>query len=123
MLTVVVWVRLPDLPVIVTVTVPVVALPEVEKLNVLVLVAGLMLNEAVVPLRMPDADIDTLPLKPVNCAMEIVVVPLLRRATLRLAGDADRLKVGAAVTRREIFVEWLKRLLTPGNVTLKVPRD
>ena len=116
-----VWVRLPDLPMMVTVTVPGVALRAVKKVNVLVLVAGLMLNEAVVPLRMPDADSETLPLKPFDCAIEIVVVPLLPRATLRLVGDADRLKFGAAVTMREIVVEWLRPLLSPVIVTLKVP--
>jgi len=100
----VVRVRFPDLPVMVTVTVPVVALRVVEKVNVLVPVAKFGLNEAVVPLRMPDADSKTLPLKPFNGVTEIMVVPLLPRTTLRLAGDAVRLKFGA-VTVSETFVE------------------
>ena len=103
-----------------TVTVPVVALRVVEKVSVLVPVAGFGLNEAVVPLRKPDTDSETLPLKPLKGVTVIVVAPLLPRKILRLAGDADRLKFGAD-TVSETFVEWLKLPLTPVMVTVKVP--
>jgi hypothetical protein len=59
-----VFVRLPDEPVIVTVAVPVVAVPLAASVTVLVAVAGLGLNDAVTPLGRPDADRLTLPLKP-----------------------------------------------------------
>ena len=62
--TVVVFVKLPDVPVIVTVTVPVVAVPLAVRVNVLVLAVLLGLNDAVTPLGRPDAVKPTPPLKP-----------------------------------------------------------
>jgi hypothetical protein len=62
--TVVVFVKLPEVPVMVTVTVPVVAVLLAVSVNVLVPVVLLGLNDAVTPLGRPDADKLTLPLKP-----------------------------------------------------------
>jgi len=73
-LSVVVRVRLPDVPVIVTVAVPVAAVAPAVKVSVLV-VAGLGLNAAVTPLGKPDAEKVTLPLKPFAGVMVIVLVP------------------------------------------------
>ena len=56
--------KLPDVPVIVTVLVPVVAALLALRVNVLALVVLLGLKEAVTPLGRPDADKLTLPLKP-----------------------------------------------------------
>ena len=58
-----VWfVKLPDEPVTVTVNAPTVAVALAVKVNVLVVVAGFVLNDAVTPLGRPDADRLTLPL-------------------------------------------------------------
>ena len=61
---VVMLLRLPEEPVIVTVTLPVVAV--LIAVNVSVLVVGVLvgLNEAVTPLGKPEAERLTLPLKP-----------------------------------------------------------
>src|SRR5207245_4531026 len=56
-------VKLPEVPVMVTVTVPVVAVLLAVSVNVLVLVVLLGLNDAVTPLGSPDADKLTVPLK------------------------------------------------------------
>ena len=74
-LSVVVSVRVPDVPVIVTVAVPVAAVALAVRVSVLLLVAGLGLNAAVTPLGKPDAERVTLPLKPFNGVMVIVLVP------------------------------------------------
>ena len=74
-LSVVVFVSVPDVPVIVTVTVPVPAVALAVKVSVLLLVAGLGLNSAVTPLGKPDAERVTLPLKPFDGLMVIVLVP------------------------------------------------
>jgi hypothetical protein len=58
------FVKLPDMPVMVTVTVPVVAVLLAESVSVLVLVGLLGLNDAVTPLGIPEADKLTLLLKP-----------------------------------------------------------
>ncbi len=57
-------VKLPDVPVMVTMTVPVAAVLVADSVSVLVLVVLLGLNDAVTPLGSPDADKSTFPLKP-----------------------------------------------------------
>jgi len=70
----VVCVKLPDVPVMVTVTVPVAAAALAVKVSVLLVVAGFGLNPAVTPLGKPDAERFTLPLKPFDGVMVIVLV-------------------------------------------------
>jgi hypothetical protein len=72
----VVCVKLPEVPVTVTVLVPVVAVPLAVNVSVLVLVAGFGLNVAVTPLGKPDADRFTLPVNPCEGVIAIVLVPL-----------------------------------------------
>jgi hypothetical protein len=94
--TVVVWLKLPEAPVIVTVAVPVVAveLAVSVKLLVPVVLAGLKL--AVTPAGNPDADKLTLPLKPLVGLTVMVVLPLLPCVTERLVGEAESVKSGVA---------------------------
>src|SRR5260370_41620221 len=73
---VVVCVKLPDEPVIVTVAVPVVAVLPVASVTVLVVVAGFGLNDAVTPVGRPEADKLTLPLKPFCGAIGTALGPL-----------------------------------------------
>jgi hypothetical protein len=60
----VVPVKLPEVPVMVTRTVPVAAVALTVSVRVLVLVSGFGLNDAVTPLGKPAADRLTEPLKP-----------------------------------------------------------
>ena len=78
--------KLPDVPVIVTVAVPVAAVTLAVRVSVLLLVAGLGLNAAVTPLGKPDAERVTLPLKPFDGVMLIVLVPWLPCTMLTLLG-------------------------------------
>jgi len=87
---VVVRVKVPDVPVMVAVTVPTVAALLAASVIVLVVVAGLGLNDAVMPLGRPEADKLTLPLKPFSGVTATVAVPPLPCVMLRLVGDADR---------------------------------
>lgn len=120
-LTAVWWLEAPDAPVIVTVRVPIVALLLAVSVNVLVVVAALGLKEAETPFRNPETENVTLSLKPFKGVIVTAVVPVLPRAMLKLDGDAERLKFGAAVTVRGIVVEALKAPEVPVTVTLKVP--
>ena len=86
---VVVFFKLPDLPVIVRVTVPVVATLLAVNVNVLVLAVVLGLNEAVTPLGKPDADKPTFPAKPFCGLTVMVLVPLAPCTTVNLLGDAE----------------------------------
>ena len=77
-LTVVVWLKLPDVPVMVTVVgPPVVAVLLAVKVNVLEPVVLVGLKLAVTPDGKPEADKATLPLKPLVGFTVMVLVPLL----------------------------------------------
>ncbi|HKF26338.1 MAG TPA: hypothetical protein VKB24_10185, partial [Candidatus Acidoferrum sp.] len=104
-----------------TVTVPVAALRVVDRVNVLEPTAGFGLKDAAVPLCKPEAESVTFPAKPLFGVMVMVVVPLLPRPILRLAGVADKLKLGAPLTAKESVVELLRLPLTPLMVIVKVP--
>ena len=73
--SVVVAIRLPDVPVMVTVTVPVVAEPLAVSVRMLVVLVGLGLNTAVTPLGRPDAVRVTLPVNPPRSFTVMVLVP------------------------------------------------
>jgi len=89
---------LPDEPVTVTVNVPVVAVLLAVNVNVLVVVVLLGLNDAVTPLGRPDADKPTLPLKPFCGVTVMVLAPLVPCATVKLLGEAERVKFAGGVT-------------------------
>src|SRR5271155_2957041 len=74
-LTEVVCVKLPDTPVIVTVAVPVVAVPLAAKVKMVELVEGFALKAAVTPVGKPVAEKVTLPVKPFSGVTVIVLVP------------------------------------------------
>jgi hypothetical protein len=121
-LIVVVWVKLPETPVIVTVTVPVVAVPLAVSVRTLVAVAGFVPNTAVTPVGRPVAARVTLPAKPPVSAIVIVLVPPAPPcAIVTLDGLADRLKFGGAVTVSETVVVCVKLPEVPVMVTAAVP--
>ena len=82
--------KLPEVPVMVTVAAPVVAVLLAVSVRVLVVVAGFVLNDAVTPLGRPEADKVTLPLKPFCGVTVIVFVPAVPCVIVKLLGDAER---------------------------------
>ncbi len=117
-----VFVSVPDVPVIVTVTVPVAAVALAVKVSVLLLVAGLGLNAAVTPLGKPDTERVTLPLKPFDGVMVIVLVPLAPPCVMVSAfGEAERLKFGGAFTVRLSGMVFVSVPDVPVIVTVTVP--
>ena len=86
---------LPDVPVMVTVEVPVVAVALAVKVTELVDVVGLVPKLAVTPEGRPVADKVTLPVNPPDGVTVMVLLPLvLPCVTLKLEGEADRVKFG-----------------------------
>lgn len=79
-------VRLPEVPVIVRVTVPVAAALVAIRVKTLDVVAGFGLKEAVTPLGSPETDNPTWPPKPFSSLMEIVLVTLVPTVRLKLGG-------------------------------------
>jgi len=90
---VVLFVKLPEVPVMVTVAAPAVAVLLAVSVKVLVAMAGLGLKEAVTPLGKPDAEKLTLPLKPFWGVSEIVLEPLAPCVTVKLLGEAESVKL------------------------------
>jgi hypothetical protein len=82
--------KLPEVPVMVTVTVPVVAVLLAVNVKVLVVVAGFVLKDAVTPLGSPDADKVTLPVKPFCGVTVTVLVPAVPCVIVKLPGAAER---------------------------------
>ncbi len=115
-----VLVRLPEVPVMVTVAVPSVA--ELAALSVsvpgLVVLAGL--NDAVTPVGRPDAARATAPVKPFCGVIVIVLVALAPCATLTLAGDAAMLNAGSPVTVSESRAVLVRLPDVPVTVIVEV---
>ena len=115
----VVFVKLPEVPMMVTGTVPVVAVALAVSVKVLVLVVLPGLKEALTPLGSPDAVKLTLPLKPFSGVTVMLLVPLPPCVRLRLPEDAERVKLGAVLelltTLSKVAVARLEvlPLLTP----------
>jgi hypothetical protein len=118
-----VWLKEPETPVMVTVLVPVVAVLLAVNVSELVPVAGFGLNAAVTPLPKPLADNVTPAEKPLVGWMVIVVVPCDDRVMVKLAGEADSVKLPAAcaVTVKETVVVGLMPPPDPLTVIVYVP--
>ena len=116
-------VRVPDVPVMVTVDVPVAAVLEADRVRTLVPVVGLVPNEAVTPLGKPEAERVTLPVNPPTSVTEIVSVALLPCVTEMLVGDAARVKAGATLglTVSPMVVDAVRVPDVPVMVTVDVP--
>jgi hypothetical protein len=82
---------MPEVPVMVMVEVPDAAVLLAASVKVV------LANEAVTPVGRPEADKATVPVKPLDGVVVIVLVPLAPCAMVTLLGDADRLKFGAGV--------------------------
>ena len=90
--TVVVCVRAPEVPVMVTVELPAAAVLLAESVS-----TRAVLIDAVTPAGTPDAASATVPVNPFAGVMVIVLVPLDPWPMDKLLGEAARLKSGAAV--------------------------
>jgi hypothetical protein len=116
-----VLVRVPEMPVMTTVKVPVAAAPRAVRVNTLELLVLLGLNVAVTPLGNADADKLTLALKPFCEVTVTLLVPLAPWKTLRLLGDADNVKLPALFTARVMMTVLVRKPDVPATVTLTTP--
>jgi hypothetical protein len=113
----------PDVPVIVTVEDPVVAVLLAVKVSTLLPVVGLVPNVAVTPLGKPDAASVTLPVNPPVSVTEIVSVPLLPCVIDSDEGDDDSVKPGVvlALTVSVMVVVAVTDPDVPVTVTVNAP--
>lgn len=103
---VVVLVKPPDVPVTVTVKVPVAAVPLADRVRTLLTVAGFVLNVAPTPFGTPVADNVTLPLKPLRGLMEMVVDPEVPCRILTFDGEVDSKKLGCVVDEGQLLTKF-----------------
>jgi hypothetical protein len=121
---VVVFVKLPEEPVTVSVVVPIAVVPLAVSVNVLVFVVLLGLNDAVTPLGSPDADRLTVPLKPFCGVTVMVLVPLVPCAITKLFGEVESEKFGGGgpgvvndtLSKVAVAKEDVVRLLTASPI-------
>jgi hypothetical protein len=115
--------NVPDVPVMVTVEEPVVAVLLAVRVSTLLFVVGFVPNEAVTPLGRPDAASVTLPVNPPTSVTLIVSVPLLPRFTVSDAGEdaSVKLGVGLVLTVRAMVVVADKDPDVPVIVTVEDP--
>jgi hypothetical protein len=113
---------LPEVPVIVTVTVPEAAVFVAFKVRVLLDVAGLGLKDAVTPLGSPVADRVTLPENPFASLIAMVLVALPLFASVREFGVAVSVKLAGVIVRLTVVV-WVRLPEVPVIVTVVVPGD
>ena len=118
---VVLCVSAPDVPVMVTVNVPMFARLPTVSVKVLEELVEFGLNDADTPTGKPEADKLTLPANPFDGAMVMVDLPFVPRAMLKAAGEADRPKFGPEVMLREIVVVLVRLAHTPLMVSVNVP--
>lgn len=98
--------RLPAVPVMVAVNVPITAVPVEEKLKVLVLVAGFVPKVAFTPLGKPDAINFTLPLNPFTELTVIMVEPPAPWTKVKLVGDAESVKPGGGAEPGQLLTKF-----------------
>ena len=96
--------KLPEVPVIVSVTFPVAAVLVAVRVKTLDVVAGFGLNDAVTPAGRPDTDKPTLPPNPFCSLMVIVVVTLVPSVSVKVGGP-ESVKPGV------VFGQLLTRLV------------
>ena len=104
--SVAVFVNPPEVPVIVTVKVPVVAVPVADKVRRLLAVAGFVPKAALMPFGQPEAVKLTLPLKPLRGLIEMVVEPEAPCRMVKLAGDTERRKLGCVVDEGQLLTRF-----------------
>ncbi len=118
--TVVVFVKLPDVPVTVTVTVPVVAVPAADRVKRLLVVAGFVPKMALTPLGRPDAVKFTLPVNPFRGLIAMVVEPAAPWRKVRLVVDAESVKLGCGEDLGQLLTK-LAALTVPMPVAKSQP--
>lgn len=115
-------VKLPEVPVTVTVTEPVAATAEAIKVKVLLDVALLGLKDPVTPAGRPDTARVTLPLKPFRGAIVIAVLTLAPCTTVTEPGAANSEKFSAGAVAGQLFTRFVA-LTLPMPVAKSQPTD
>ena len=112
--------RLPEVPLMVTVAAPGAAEPLAVNVSTLLPVVGLVAKAAVTPLGRPEAASVTLPVNPFWPVTVMVDFPEAPWATVSEAGEAPRVKLGAGIVRASV-VEAVSEPEVPLMVIVALP--
>jgi len=110
----------PEAPEMLTLNVPVAALPVAVNVTRLVLVAGLVPNIAATPLGKPDAFKFTLPPKPFKGLIVTVLKPDPPCRYVNVVGEAESVKLGCGADVGQLFTR-LAALTVPIPVAKSQP--
>jgi hypothetical protein len=117
---VVLFVKPPDEPVTVITTVPAAAVPAADRVKRLLAVAGFDENTALTPFGSPVAVKFTLPLNPFRGLIVIVVEPEAPWTRVKVAGDAERVKLGCDEDEGQLLTKFVA-LTEPSPVAKSHP--
>jgi len=110
----------PEVPVTVTLEVPIAAVAPALRVSVVEAGSGLELKDAVMPLGRLDAAKVTLPVKPFRGETVMVLKPEVPWTMARLAGEAESVKPGCGVPEGQLFTR-LAALIVPMPVAKSQP--
>lgn len=99
--------RLPEVPVTVTVKAPVDAEVSAESVSVLLAAVGFGMNDAVTPVGKPDAVNTTFPLKPFCGVMVIALVPAFPCTMLTLFGEGESENEGFCAEAGQLLTKFV----------------
>ena len=116
--------RLPEVPLMVTVEVPAAAELLAVSVSTLDALAGFVPNDAVTPLGRPEAARVTLPLKPPAAVTVIVSVPLLPSAIAKFEAEGESVKLAVVpvtvITNVWVLLQELELMYVATNVLVPV---
>jgi hypothetical protein len=112
--------KLPEVPVTVTVEVPIAAVPVADRVKRLAVVAGFVPKTALTPFGRPATVKFAVLLNPFKALMVMVLEPEAPWTTVKLAGDAERVKLGVGVEPGQLFTR-LATLTVPIPVAKSQP--
>ena len=105
--SVVVFVKPPDVPVIVTVKVPGVTVPAADRITRVLDKVGFVPKVTPTPFGKPEAVKLTLPLNPLRGLIEMTVEAEAPCRMVKLAGDAERRKFGWVVDEGQLLTKFV----------------
>lgn len=112
--------KVPEVPAIVTLDVPMAAVARAVSVTVVEVGSGLELKDAVTPLGRPDAEKVTLPVKPFRGDTVMALIPDVPCTTAMVAGEAESVKPGCGVPEGQLFTK-LAALTVPMPVAKSQP--
>ena len=112
--------KVPEVPVMLTLNVPIAAVAPAPRVRVVEAGSGLELKDAVTPLGSPDAEKVTLPVKPFRGVTVMALKPEVPCTMAKLAGEAESAKLGCGVPEDQLFTRFAA-LMVPMPVAKSQP--